>query len=147
LPERTIYDLTDAGRIETHDWLTDLISTPAKDYPEFEAALSFLPALPPHDVVALLEERAQLLEIELAEMGSARELVEKQRLPRLFWVEAEFRMVLRETELAYVRKLAAEIASGSLEGIEWWREVHEQADDPVWLPPPVGDAKEARDEV
>jgi hypothetical protein len=25
--------------------------------------------------------------------------------------------------------------------------VHEQADDPVWLPPPVGDAKEARDEV
>jgi DNA-binding PadR family transcriptional regulator len=146
LPERTIYDLTDAGRIETHDWLTDLISTPVKDYPEFEAALSFLPALPPNDVVALLEERAQLLEIELAEMGSARELVEKQRLPRLFWVEAEFRMVLREAELAYVRKLTAEIASGSLDGIEWWHEVHERTDDPVWLPTPVGDAQEAREQ-
>jgi len=146
LPERTIYDLTDAGRIETHDWLTDLISTPAKDYPEFEAALSFLPALPPNDVVSLLEERAQLLEIELAEMGSARELVEKQRLPRLFWVEAEFRMILRAAELSYVRKLTAEIASGSLEGIEWWREVHERAEDPAWLPPSVGDMSEMREE-
>jgi hypothetical protein len=79
-------------------------------------------------------------------MGSARELVEKQRLPRLFWVEAEFRMALREAELTYVRKLAAEIASGSLEGIEWWREVHERADDPVWLPPSAGDAEEAREQ-
>ena len=117
-----------------------------QDYPEFEAALSFLPALPPNDVVALLEERAQLLEIELAEMGSARELVEKQRLPRLFWVEAEFRMLLREAELAYVRTLAAEIASGSLEGIEWWREVHERTDDPVWPPSPVGEVEEAREQ-
>jgi DNA-binding PadR family transcriptional regulator len=139
LPERTVYDLSEAGRIEMHDWLTDLISTPVKDYPEFEAALSFLPALPPNDVAALLAERAQLLEIELAQMGSARELVEKQRLPRLFWVEAEFRRVLREAELAYVRKLTAEIASGSLEGIEWWREVHERSGDPVWLPTPDGD--------
>src|SRR5579862_9883199 len=40
LPERTIYGLTDPGRIEMHDWLTDLISTPVNDYPEFEAALS-----------------------------------------------------------------------------------------------------------
>ena len=67
LPERTVYGLTDAGRIETHDWLTDLISTPVKDYPGFEAALSFLPALPPEDVVELLTERAQRLELELAQ--------------------------------------------------------------------------------
>ena len=91
LPERTVYDLTDAGRIETHDWLTDLISTPVKDYPSFEAALSFLPALPPDDVVGLLRERAQRLEFELAQAQASRELIEKKRLPRLFWVEEEFR--------------------------------------------------------
>ncbi len=144
LPERTVYDLTGAGRIEMHDWLTDLISTPVKDYPEFEAALSFIPALPPDDVVALLDERAQRLEFELAQMGSSRELVEKQRLPRLFWVEAEFRALLREAELAYVRKLAREIESGTLEGVEWWREVHEHAGEPVWLPPTVADESSDR---
>src|ERR1700677_2038992 len=81
LPERTVYRLTDTGQIEAHDWLTDLISTPVNDYPEFEAALSFLPALPPDDVVALLRERAQHLEFELARANASRELVEKAQLP------------------------------------------------------------------
>src|SRR5215472_9019665 len=42
LPERTVYRLTEAGRIEVHDWLTELLSTPVKEYPAFQAALSFL---------------------------------------------------------------------------------------------------------
>ncbi len=125
LPERTVYYLTEAGRIEVHDWLTDLISTPAKEYTNFEAALSFLPALPPEDVVDLLQERASRLEFELAEAQASRELVEKKRFPRLFWVEAEFRMVLREAELAYVRQLVREIRGGTLEGLDWWRDIHE----------------------
>jgi len=135
LPERTVYDLTDAGRVETHDWLTDLIATPVNDYPSFEAALSFLPALPPADVVGLLHERAQRLEFELAQCHAGRELVEKKGLPRLFWVESEFRVVLREAELDYVRRLIADIESGSLAGIEWWTAVHEQGADPVVIPP------------
>ena len=146
LPERTVYDLTDAGRIETHDWLTDLISTPVNDYPAFEAALSFLPALPPDDVVGLLSERAQRLEFELAQSEASRELVEKQGLPRLFWVEDEFRRVLREAELGYVRTLIDAIRSGSLDGLDWWRAVHDGTDwsalpaaegQPAWLPQPT----------
>lgn len=54
LPERTVYRLTGVGRIELHDWLTELLSTPVKDYTSFEAALSFLPTLPPEDVASLL---------------------------------------------------------------------------------------------
>lgn len=131
LPERTIYALTDAGRVEAHDWLTELVSTPVKDYPEFEAALSFLPALPPDDVVSLLGERAVALEVELAEMRSTRELFAKGDLPRLFWVEVEFRERLRETELAYVRALAAEIGAGELEGMQWWRAIHDDPDGPA----------------
>ena len=153
LPERTVYDLTDAGRIETHDWLTDLLSTPVKDYPAFEAALSFLPALPPDDVVELLDERAQRLEFELAQSAASRELIEKQGLPRLFWVEDEFRTVLREAELGYVRRLTADIRSGTLDGLEWWRAVHAGSDwgalhagdgEPAWLPhpAPIGDGSE-----
>jgi DNA-binding PadR family transcriptional regulator len=135
LPERTVYGLTEAGRIEMHDWLTDLISTPVKDYPAFQAALSFLPALPPDDVMTLLQERAQHLESELTQAAAARELVQKNRLPRLFWVEGEFGVLLREAELGYVRTLIRDIDSGALDGVEWWREVHARADEPAWLPP------------
>jgi DNA-binding PadR family transcriptional regulator len=139
LPERTVYRLTDAGRIEAHDWLTELISTPVRDYPSFQAALAFLAALPPDDVLALLAERAQLLESELAQAGAARELAEKQGLPRLFWVEAEFGVVLREAELGYVRTLIREIESGALDGTKWWREMHARADDTPGWPPPRND--------
>jgi DNA-binding PadR family transcriptional regulator len=124
LPERTIYSLTENGRIEAEDWLSELISTPVKDYPALEAALSFLPALPPAAVVSLLRERAQHLESELARAGGERQQNEKTGVPRLFWVESEFRTTLREAELAYVRRLADEIESGSLEGVDWWEKVH-----------------------
>lgn len=137
LPERTVYSLTEAGRIEVHDWLTDLLSTPVKDYTSFEAALSFLPALPPDDVVDLLRERAQRLEFELAGEQGSRELVEKKHFPRLFWVEGEFRTVLREAELNYVRQLIREIERGTLEGMDWWREVHASPGGPVRSPLPL----------
>ncbi len=135
LPERTVYALTGAGQIELHDWLTELISTPVKEYPAFESALSFLPALPPDDAVELLQERAHHLETELAQAHATRELVGKQGVPRLFWLEAEFHNLQREAELSYVRKLVREIASGALDGAQWWREVHARGDEPAWLPP------------
>lgn len=136
LPERTVYRLTDSGLVEMHDWLTDLLSTPVKDYPAFQAALSFLPAVPPDDVVALLTERAHHLEAELAQAAATRELAYKAGLPRLFWVEAEYDVVLREAELSYVRQLIADITSGALDGLEWWRQIHDGSDEPV-LPPPM----------
>ncbi len=139
LPERTVYDLTDTGRIEAHDWLTEMISTPVNDYPSFEAALSFLPALPPEDVVGLLRERAVRLEFELAQANASRELVEKQGVPRLFWVEGEFRRALREAELGYVRQLIREISSGTLAGVAWWSGIHAADGEPVWNPAPIGD--------
>ena len=47
LPERTIYRLTEAGRVEAHDWLAHILAVPAKDYPAFAAGLSFLPGVAP----------------------------------------------------------------------------------------------------
>jgi DNA-binding PadR family transcriptional regulator len=144
LPERTVYALTDAGRIEMQDWLTDLISTPVKEYPAFQAALSFLPALPPDDVVTLLGERAGRLETELAAAAGARELVQKFGLPRLLWVEGQYAVTLRQAELDFVRQLVRDIQTGELDGTDWWRAIHERADEPAWMPPIGGD--ESRDE-
>src|SRR5688572_13214455 len=39
-PERTVYALTEAGGRELRSWMRDLLSTPVKEYPHFEAALS-----------------------------------------------------------------------------------------------------------
>lgn len=136
LPERTIYGLTDAGRVEAHEWLAELLAIPVKEYPALAAALSFLPALPPAEAIALLEQRAGRLEIALAQARAALELAQQHGFPRLLWVEAEFDSELRATELAFVRSLAEEISAGALDGLEWWRAIHSgaAADDP----PPIG---------
>src|SRR5215831_7664198 len=39
-PERTVYQLADAGRAELDDWMSELLALPVKEYPQFEAALS-----------------------------------------------------------------------------------------------------------
>src|SRR5260221_10253262 len=39
-PERTVYELTDTGRHTALNWLREMLSTPAQEFPEFPAAVS-----------------------------------------------------------------------------------------------------------
>jgi DNA-binding PadR family transcriptional regulator len=136
LPERTVYRITDAGRLEAHDWLAELVSRPVKEYPAFEAGLSFLPALPPDEALQLLGDRALALEIELASARGTRDLVERRGLPRLLWVESEYAAKMRAAELKYVKALIEDITAGELGGMEWWRAIH--SGDHETLPAPPG---------
>src|SRR6476646_986270 len=34
-PERTVYELTDAGRRTSREWLTEMLATPRFEFPEF----------------------------------------------------------------------------------------------------------------
>src|SRR5262249_60438292 len=70
-PERTVYALADAGREELLDWMRDLLRDPAKEYPQFEAALSLMPVLPPDDAIALLRDRALRLAGEAARLETS----------------------------------------------------------------------------
>jgi DNA-binding PadR family transcriptional regulator len=123
-PERTVYEITDAGRLELIDWMSELLCRPVKEFTQFEAGLSLLPVLPPNDVKSLLEERCRRLEVEIEQYRSLRKLVSSERVPRLFWIESEYRVTLREAELNWTRSLIADIAAGSLEGMERWLEFH-----------------------
>jgi DNA-binding PadR family transcriptional regulator len=125
-PERTVYELTDAGRIELIDWLSELLCRPMKEFTRFEAGLSLLPVLPPKDAVALLEERCKRLEVEIEQYRSLRKIVATQQVPRLFLIESEYRMALREAELNWTRGLITDISAGTLEGMERWTAFHEK---------------------
>src|SRR6185369_5486183 len=46
-PERTSYQLTDSGRSAVRQWMAEILTTPRNEFPEFPAALSFLPMLDP----------------------------------------------------------------------------------------------------
>jgi DNA-binding PadR family transcriptional regulator len=131
-PERTVYRLTEAGQAELDDWMTELLSAPVKEYPQFEAALSLLPALGPDEVLDSLRQRVSILEKtiddERAQLTGLRTV-----LPRLVLLETEYGLRMREAELDWVRGLVSELEDGSLPGLAEWRNWHRTGDMPASL--------------
>ena len=123
-PERTTYRLTDAGEAEMNSWLRSLVSEPVKEYPQFEAALSLLPALPPEDVQALLTERLGRLDEHERRIQAEIEGAEAMNLPALFLIESEYALALLRAERTYVKGLIHGIETAELGGIEQWRQWH-----------------------
>jgi len=120
-PQRTIYEITDVGSVEMTDWLTELIGTPNKEYPAFQAGLSFLPALDPDDALAALRHRAEALTMKLVAMRGAMQAATDAGLPRIFELESEYEERALSAEYAFVRALIEEMENGTLEGLELWR--------------------------
>jgi DNA-binding PadR family transcriptional regulator len=131
-PERTVYQLTEAGRARLDAWMSELIAEPVKEYPQFEAALSLLPVLHPDTVAELLRTRARLLRKEIARDRVMLGTAHGAGLPRLLLIEGEYHLALRKTELSWVEQLASELEAGTLEGLDGWRHVYETGEAPTW---------------
>ena len=123
-PERTIYAVTPAGRAKMVGWLSDLISTPAREFTGFEAALSLMGALPPDDVIRLLEIRASSLQVKHQALAGIVALMPAD-FPRIFLIENEFQLSLIDAELSFVRTLLHDLKTDQLTGLKFWRRMHE----------------------
>jgi DNA-binding PadR family transcriptional regulator len=123
-PERTRYRLIRAGETEMNSWLRELVSEPLKEYPQFESALSLLPALPPREVQALLTERVYRLDEQERRMQGEIDGAAAMDLPALFLIESEYALALLRAERIYVKKLIHGIETAELGGIEQWRQWH-----------------------
>lgn len=121
-PERTVYRITPAGRETLREWLQTMLSTPAREFPEFPAALAFVPVLTPDTVARLLRHRVERLEQALVDLD--RQRAAAAAVPRLFLLEDEYRANQLRAELEWVRRLVADLESGALTWDEAWiREV------------------------
>jgi len=114
-PERTTYRITDAGRAILREWLDAMLSTPAREYPEFPAALSFLPTISPQEALDALATRISRLEQQLAALDD--QLTQARTfLLRIFLVESEYQRQVLVAELDYVRALVDDLRA---ERITW----------------------------
>jgi DNA-binding PadR family transcriptional regulator len=126
-PERTVYRLTNAGRMELIDWISELVSRPIKEYTQFEAGLSLIPVLPPEDVAILLARRCDLLEREISQKRSLLQHAAQRGVQRLHLIESEYLLAMQEAELAWTRQFAEAIRSGTVEGVVEWAAFHRAA--------------------
>jgi DNA-binding PadR family transcriptional regulator len=123
-PERTTYQITDAGRAELKDWLRELLSVPEREYTRFEAALADSAVLPPDELIGLLQQRLDAL--EAANAGHQAQLTAlANQIPRLFLIESEYHLALRRAEAEWVRGLLKEFTDGTFPGIKEWQLYHD----------------------
>jgi DNA-binding PadR family transcriptional regulator len=130
-PERTVYALTDAGRAEFQDWLTELVAEPQQEYPHFVAALSLIAALPPGEVVALLRHRLDQLHGAGAEIRALIDTTLARGVPGLFLVEEEYRLCLLAAEIAFVEDFIGKIIDPETGWGPSWARFHGQGGPPA----------------
>ena len=143
-PERTVYAITDDGTRELTEWQSELLSVPVKEYLQFEAALSFIAALPPDEVADLLTARVAALEVRLAEMRARVETAHSMKVPRLFTLEEEYMAALCEAEHDWTQRLVEDIRTGAIDGYDDWSTFHPSPDP---TPRPDLDTPDTREEL
>ena len=108
-PERTTYEITEDGAATFRRWLTEMLPTPAREFPEFPAALAFLAILTPALVRDLLAARIEAQEPRLRAIHEQA----PPGMPRLFLIEDEYRAAMLTAEIAWLRSVVADLDSGA----------------------------------
>ena len=112
-PERTVYELTEDGRREMLQWLSDMLSAPRNEFPQFPAALSFAMLLVPAEALAVLERRAAVLRESLARLEHDLEAF-SGTLPRVTLLDDEYLRAVTAAELAWVSGVIDDLRTGAL---------------------------------
>src|SRR5262249_31373248 len=108
-PERTVYEVTAEGRKALHAWMRTVLSIPARDFPDFPAALSLVAGARPDEIRSLLDVRAKALETRAAALEQP-----VPGLPRVFLLESEYMAAIVRAEIAWLRAVSADLRSGKL---------------------------------
>ncbi|OBF27435.1 PadR family transcriptional regulator [Mycobacterium sp. ACS4331] len=108
-PERTIFEITQAGVDALTSGVRDLVATPVNEFPRFVAGLAELDNLDRASAVAAVRSRVAALEADLADLatGSASGDTPAMHLSALDYLTATTR-----TKLDWLREFADSLESG-----------------------------------
>ena len=111
-PERTIYEITDAGRAVTREWLAEMLAVPKPEFPEFPAALSHVMMMSPQQALPLLEQREKAL--AAIHQGLEAGMAAAAGLPRVVMLESEYVLATATTQLNWIRSVIEDLRAGKL---------------------------------
>jgi DNA-binding PadR family transcriptional regulator len=106
-PERTVYELTPAGRRRLGEWVRLLLAEPDPNSTLLVPALNFAGCLTPAEVAAALRDRRALL-VRGGEAGPP------PGLPRLLTLEVEYETSRRRAEIDWLSGLIDDLEAGRL---------------------------------
>jgi DNA-binding PadR family transcriptional regulator len=113
-PERTVYEITDAGREAAEQWVREIVTTPKAEFPEFPAALSFAMLLDPDALLAALTERKATLEMAVVKAEADIADAAGYGLPAVTLLDDEYLLAVTKAELNWVAGVVAALENGEL---------------------------------
>lgn len=113
-PERTVYEVTDAGREAQRAWLREMLGDVRAEFPEFPAALSFVLMLTPEEAREVLAERAGKVRASIGALDEAARQSAQLALPRVTMLEDEYRRAVLAAELGWLDAVTEDLRSGAL---------------------------------
>ncbi|MEV0408019.1 PadR family transcriptional regulator [Actinoallomurus sp. NPDC050550] len=111
-PERTVYEITEAGRRATREWLEEMLTVPRKEFSDFPVALSHVLMLEPAEALQLLERREA--QLSAAFQGLEANAGAAEFLPRVVTLESEYVLKTAQAQLDWIRSVIADLRSGRL---------------------------------
>src|SRR5215469_1924548 len=113
-PERTVYQVTDAGRATARAWLLEMLAEPRQSFPEFPAALSHLLMLTREEMLGALYRRSHALASALERYDAALASQHEHGLPRITALETEYLRAVAAAEAQWVRSVTEDLRAGRL---------------------------------
>lgn len=114
-PERTTYEITDAGHERMLERITEMLADWKYEYPEFPLALAEAHNLPRDTVIRLLQKRVFVLRSQLELVGRSLDHVQDKQLARKYWIEASYLRATVEAETVWVEGLVEDLENGSID--------------------------------
>lgn len=111
-PERTVYEITDAGNAAAREWLEEMLAVPRQEFPEFPVALSHILMLTPQEALPLLERREANLAV--VHQGLEKVMASAADLPRVVMLESEYVLATATAQLSWLRSAIEDLREGSL---------------------------------
>ncbi|MDR6610959.1 MULTISPECIES: PadR family transcriptional regulator [unclassified Leifsonia] len=120
-PERTTYEITDAGTRALGERITEIIGTPTNEYPEFPLGLGEAHNLPVETVIALLRKRVALIRADTGVLDGAIADLTQRGVPAKYWLDVRYQRAITATEADVLETLIADLQSGA---VSWSEEKH-----------------------
>ncbi|WP_158866564.1 PadR family transcriptional regulator [Leifsonia sp. AG29] len=127
-PERTTYEITEAGSLALAERVAEIIGTPVNEYPEFPLGLGESHNLPLETVVALLQKRVSLIRADIAVLDHAIETVRRKGIPDKYWLDVRYMRALEAADAAVLEDLISDLETGSVS----WSDVLHERRTPAW---------------
>ncbi|MFJ8310431.1 MULTISPECIES: PadR family transcriptional regulator [unclassified Streptomyces] len=113
-PERTVYEVTDAGREVTRSWLDEMLAVPKAEFPQFPAALSHALMLAPGELLDALERRLTSVGATLKSLDAGLAAESGSGLPRIASLESEYQRAVTAAEAKWLRAVTDDLREGRL---------------------------------